>query len=87
MIQHFLILSFLLDILKKALDSLLSENKGITTVIIAHRLRTVRNADVIAVVNQGRIAELGSHAELMKKDNGYYKGMVDKSAGGKLVED
>jgi ATP-binding cassette subfamily B (MDR/TAP) protein 1 len=73
------------EIVQAALDSLLNENKGITTVIIAHRLRTVRNADVIAVVNEGRIVELGSHDDLMKVSSGYYKGMVEKSLGGKLV--
>jgi ABC-type multidrug transport system fused ATPase/permease subunit len=68
-----------------ALDCLLNENKGITTVIIAHRLRTVRNADVIAVVNEGRIVEIGSHDDLMMREEGYYQGMVQKSLGGKLV--
>eukprot|EP00980_Cylindrotheca_fusiformis_P031128 scaffold25855_cov132-Cylindrotheca_fusiformis.AAC.1 len=72
------------EIVQAALDSLLSENKGITTVIIAHRLRTVRNADVIAVVDKGRIVESGSHEELMAVSSGYYKGMVEKSLGGKL---
>lgn len=73
------------EIVQAALDKLLSENKGITTVIIAHRLRTVRNADVIAVVNEGRIVEQGSHDVLMTINDGYYKGMVAKSLGGKLV--
>lgn len=73
------------EIVQAALDSLLSSNKGITTVIIAHRLRTVRNADVIAVVNEGCIIESGCHEELMKLSGGYYKGMVEKSLGGKLA--
>ena len=73
------------EIVQEALDMLLSENKGITTVIIAHRLRTVRNADVIAVINEGRIVESGSHSELMMHSNGYYKSMVEKSLGGKLA--
>ena len=46
-------------------------SEGRTTIIIAHRLSTVRNADRIAVVEGGRIVELGSHAELMEKNGAY----------------
>ena len=45
---------------------------GSTSFVIAHRLSTIRRADVILVVNAGRIVERGSHAELMAKKGVYY---------------
>ncbi len=46
--------------------------RGKTTIIIAHRFSTVRNADKIVVLDKGKIAELGNHEELMKKKGIYY---------------
>ena len=54
--------------LQEAFDKL---SKGRTTIIIAHRLSTVRNADRIAVIEDGKMVELGSHEELMEKDGAY----------------
>ncbi|MGI5097897.1 ABC transporter ATP-binding protein [Treponema socranskii] len=48
--------------------------KGKTVIVIAHRLRTVENADKIIVLNKGMIVETGTHAELMEK-NGIYRQM------------
>ncbi len=50
--------------------------KGRTTIVVAHRLSTIKNADEIAVISHGRILEQGSHEELIKKD-GEYKILYD----------
>ena len=50
-------------------------SQGRTTIVIAHRLSTVKNADRIAVIDEGRIIELGSHHELLE-NNGVYAQLV-----------
>jgi len=60
--------------IKNAID-LISQNK--TTIIIAHRLSTLKEVDRILVFENGAIIEDGSHEELLKKDGGYYKKLWD----------
>ncbi|XP_074271903.1 putative ABC transporter B family member 8 [Silene latifolia] len=45
---------------------------GRTTLVVAHKLSTVKNADIIAVINGGHIVEIGSHKDLMNQPNGHY---------------
>jgi ATP-binding cassette subfamily B protein len=54
-------------------DALLHVMKGRTSFIIAHRLNTIRHADMIIVIDKGEIVEIGSHNELMKKRGTYYQ--------------
>jgi len=51
--------------------------KGRTSIVIAHRLATIKKADNIIVMDAGRIVEQGTHTELLKKENGYYKNLYE----------
>jgi ATP-binding cassette subfamily C protein CydCD len=61
-----------------ALDALMRDR---TTIVIAHRLSTVRNADLLVVLDRGHVAELGSHAELVAR-NGLYARLIRRQLGG-----
>lgn len=63
----------------KVFDRILAATRGVTTILISHRFSTVRHADRICVLEQGRVIELGSHDELMALD-GRYRTMFDLQA-------
>lgn len=58
---------------RQIIDNLNSFFHGKTVVIVAHRLSTVRNADLIVVLHQGKIIETGSHEELTNRRGAYYE--------------
>ncbi len=61
-------------IVQKAMDNLMQDR---TVFIIAHRLSTIKNADRIAVINEGELVELGTHEELMNIADGQYKALYE----------
>jgi len=63
-------------IVQASLDRLVASKKR-TTLIVAHRLSTIRNADVIVCVNKGTVVEKGSHDELMALPDGQYRKLVE----------
>eukprot|EP00571_Detonula_confervacea_P005111 CAMPEP_0172324904 /NCGR_PEP_ID=MMETSP1058-20130122/52602_1 /TAXON_ID=83371 /ORGANISM="Detonula confervacea, Strain CCMP 353" /LENGTH=648 /DNA_ID=CAMNT_0013041319 /DNA_START=155 /DNA_END=2101 /DNA_ORIENTATION=+ len=68
---------------QEALNDLLQNRFGMTTIVIAHRLQTVRSADVIFVIENGSVVEQGNHDQLSQVESGHYRRMLDRvdSAG------
>ena len=60
-------------IVQQALDELM---KGRTTIVVAHRLSTIRRSNVIMVMHRGRLVEQGTHEELLALDHGTYRSLV-----------
>ena len=61
-------------VVQKAIDNLMQDK---TVFVIAHRLSTIQNANKIVVINQGEIAEIGTHEELLQIENGAYKSLYE----------
>jgi len=62
------------QLIQDATDKITS---GRTSIIIAHRLATIQQADKIIVMDAGQIVEMGTHQSLLKKKNGYYKNLYE----------
>ncbi|CAK4709982.1 unnamed protein product, partial [Aphanomyces euteiches] len=67
-------------VVQDAINNLMAHT-DMTTIVIAHRLSTIRNADKIAVISKGVVAELGRHDELMQVENGFYRSLVLTQTG------
>lgn len=62
------------ELIQRATETI---TKGRTSIVIAHRLATIINADKIVVMDKGLIVEQGTHQELLEKNEGYYKNLYD----------
>lgn len=61
--------------------------KSRTSIFIAHRLRTVVEADLIVVLQEGRVAEQGTHEELLRMGGLYHKLWLQQQAAAELIEE
>lgn len=62
------------ELIQKATETI-TQNR--TSIVIAHRLATIINADTIIVMDKGQIVEKGSHTELLQIENGFYKKLYE----------
>lgn len=69
---------------KRIQDAMVRLMKNRTSLIIAHRLSTVRDADKIVVMDHGRVVEMGNHEELLAKQGKYYELYMTQFAGNKI---
>ena len=70
------------QLIQEATDKI---TQGRTSIIIAHRLTTIKKADKIIVLDKGEIVEVGTHDELLQLPNGYYKNLYEVQFNGELA--
>ena len=68
--------------MQEALNHIMA-SRSHTTVVIAHRLSTIKSADKIVVLDQGRVAEQGTHDQLMEIEGGIYRDLVEAQSTGR----
>jgi len=71
------------QLIQDAIDNLM---EGRTTIMVAHRLSTIKKVDRILVFDQGKIVEQGTHSELLLKEEGYYKSLFEMQSFGLIGE-
>lgn len=62
---------------QKIQDAFLQMMTGRTSFVIAHRLATVKSAEKILVMDNGQVVEIGTHDELLQKEQGYYRDLYE----------
>jgi ATP-binding cassette subfamily B (MDR/TAP) protein 1 len=73
-------------VVQEALDVLMQQGDQ-TVIVIAHRLATIKNADMIAVLDKGKVVETGTHSELVAKKGGAYYKLVEAQKGNKKSDE
>ena len=67
------------DLIQQAMENV---TRGRTSIMIAHRLSTIKSVDRILVFDNGHIVEQGTHAELVKRENGRYRALFEMQSFG-----
>ena len=62
---------------QKIQDAFLQMMTGRTSFVIAHRLATIKSAEKILVMDNGQVVEIGTHNELLQKEQGYYRDLYE----------